>query len=114
VLGVSALHYSTGSQEGFWTLASACVAAPDYLLLLSKYFRCIPEVPRMSRSVQELSRSLEVNLELSIVQRGEHRGSRIKLRVLDATILFSEVWKLRLKVQEFRTRLSRQLNENQG
>src|SRR5882724_2944281 len=23
VLGVSALHYSTGSQEGFWTLASA-------------------------------------------------------------------------------------------
>ena len=24
VLGVSALHYSTGNQEGFWTLASAC------------------------------------------------------------------------------------------
>jgi len=52
---------------------SSC-AVPDYLLLMSEYFKCIPEVLRITGSVWELSGSLEVNLELSIVQRGEHRG----------------------------------------
>src|SRR5882724_8025898 len=35
VLGVSALHYSTRSQEGFQTLASACV------LCLTTHYSCL-------------------------------------------------------------------------
>jgi len=36
---------------------------------MSKYFRCIPGTLRISRSIQKLSRSLEVIPELNIVQR---------------------------------------------
>jgi len=70
----------------FWTLASA-PADPNYLLLLSEYFRCIQEVPRMPRSAQKLSRSLEVNLELSIVQREVSIEVKSKARVLDNIII---------------------------
>jgi len=52
------------SDDGF----SSC-AAPNYLVLVSKYFRCIPGVPRISGSVCKLSGSLEVYPELSVVQR---------------------------------------------
>ena len=53
-----------GSDIGF----SSC-AAPNYLVLMSEYFRCVPGTLRISGSVQKLSGSLEVNPELSVVQR---------------------------------------------
>ena len=42
---------------------------PEYLILVSEYFRCVPGTLKISGNVQKLSRSLEVNPELSIVQR---------------------------------------------
>ena len=45
---------------------SSCTVS-NYLILMSEYFRCILGVLRISGSVWKLSRSLEVNLELSIV-----------------------------------------------
>jgi len=48
---------------------------------MSKYFRCVPEVPKISGSVQKLTRSSEVNLELSIVQREVSIEVRIKLEL---------------------------------
>src|SRR5882724_524506 len=50
LLGVSALHYSTGSQEGFQTLASACVLCLTTFYSVSEYFKSVPEALRMSRS----------------------------------------------------------------
>ena len=47
---------------------SSC-AVPNYLVLMSEYFRCVLGVLRISGSVWKLSRNLEVNPELSVVQR---------------------------------------------
>ena len=57
-----------GAERGLDIGFSLC-AVPNYLILMSKYFRCVPGTPRISGSVWELSGSSEVNLELSIVQR---------------------------------------------
>jgi len=52
VLGVSALHYSTGSQEGFLDIGFSLCAAPDYLLLLVQVFQVYT---RSSKDVQKCS-----------------------------------------------------------
>jgi len=54
---------------------------PNYLILLSKYFRCTLGVPRISGSIWKFSRSLEVNPELSVVQREVSIEVRIKLEL---------------------------------
>ena len=69
---------------------SSCTA-PDYLILMSKYLRCVPWCPRMSRSYWKLSRSSEVNLELSIVQREVSVEVKNKARALEVTGLILEV-----------------------
>jgi len=48
---------------------------------MSKYFRCIPGTPKITGSVQKLSGSLEVNPELSIVQREVSIEVKIKLEL---------------------------------
>jgi len=61
MLGVSALHYSTGTWEGFWMLVSACT------LCLTTHYSC----PSISGAYQRFWGCPEVsgvNLELSIVQ----------------------------------------------
>ena len=67
-------------------------AAPNYLILVSEYFRCILGIPRISGSVWKLSRSLEVNPELSIVQREVSVEVKNKARALEVTVLIPEVW----------------------
>jgi len=54
-----------------------------YLILMSVYFRCIPGTLRISGSVQEFSGSLEVNPELSIVQREGSIEVKWKARSLE-------------------------------
>ena len=72
---------------------------------MSEYFRCVLGTLRITRSVWKLSGSLEVNLELRIVQREVSIEVKNKARVLDMTNIILEVQKLRFKVQGFRTRL---------
>jgi len=50
-----ALHYSTGTERGLDVGFSLC-AAPNYLILVSKYFGCIlgtPRIPEVSGVVWE-------------------------------------------------------------
>jgi len=50
VLRVSALYYSTGNAGGVLDFGFSSCAVPNYPLLMSEYFRCIPEVSRLSGS----------------------------------------------------------------
>jgi len=47
----SALHYSTWSQEGFRCNFSSCMA-PNYLILMSEHFKCVPGTPRIPEVVR--------------------------------------------------------------
>ena len=68
-----ALHYSTGTERGSDVGFSSCTA-PNYLVLVSKYFRCVLWTPRILE-VSEWSGSSEVNPEWECSpERGEHRG----------------------------------------
>ena len=72
VLGVSALHYSTGNWEVFWTLASA------HALHLTTYYLC-PSISGVCQKFQGFPGGLEVVQEfgsqsVSVVKRDEHRG----------------------------------------
>jgi len=51
----SALHYSTGAERGLDIGFSSCTA-PNYLILVSEYFKCIlgtPRIPEGSEVVWE-------------------------------------------------------------
>jgi len=75
---------------------------------MSKNFRCIPRVPRISRSVWKFSGSSEVNLELSIVQREVRIEVKSKARALEVSGLFPAVWNRGLRFKGVKMRLSRQ------
>ena len=77
---------------------SLCTA-PDYLVLVSKYFRCIPGTLRISRSIQKLSGSLEVILELNVVQREVSIEVKNKARSLEVTRIISRSLEQRFEVQ---------------
>ena len=102
------VHCTTQLEpRGVSDIGFSLCAAPDYLLLMSEYFRCILEVLRMSGSVQKSSGSSEVNLGLSVVQRDECRGQS-KARALEVIGLFPEVQKLRVRCLGVKIRSSRQ------
>ena len=50
LLRVSALHYSTGNVGGVSDFGFSLCTVSNYPLLMSEYFRCVPEVLRLSRS----------------------------------------------------------------
>jgi len=58
----------------------------DYLLPMSEYFKCVPDVPKGSTCFGSLSGGSEVNPGLSIVQWNEHR-SQSKARDLKYRII---------------------------
>ena len=60
-------------------------AVPDYLILMSKYFRCVLGTLRISGSIQKLSRSSEVIPELNVVQREVSIEVKNKARALEVT-----------------------------
>ena len=66
---------------------------------MSMYFRCVPGTPRISGSVQKLSRSSEVNPELSLVQREVSVVVKNKARALEVTRIISRSPEQRFKVQ---------------
>jgi len=70
---------------------------PNYLILVSKYFRCILGTP--TRSVWKLSRSSEFNPELSIVQREVSIEVKNKARALEVTRIISGSPEQRSEVQ---------------
>jgi len=49
--------------------ASRLCTAPNYLILMSEYFKCVLGTPRISRGVRSVRESLEVIQNWSIVQR---------------------------------------------
>ena len=73
---------------------------PDYLVLMSEYFSCVLGTPRISGSVQKLSRSSEVNPELSLVQREVSVVVKNKARALEVTRIISGSLEQRFEVQE--------------
>jgi len=83
MLGVSALHYSTGNQEGFGSCFSSCTAH-NYPLLMSEYFRCVLEVPRLSGSFRVVWEFGSLNPELSM-SRDVSIEVMDKARVLEVT-----------------------------
>jgi len=66
---------------------------------MSEYFSCVLGTPRISGSVQKLSRSSEVNLELSIVQIEVSIEVKNKARSLEVTRIISRSPEQRLQVQ---------------
>jgi len=93
----SALHYSTWSQEGFWKLASA------HALHLTTSFSCLSisdalGTLRISRSIQKLSGSLEVILELNVVKREVSVEVNNKARSLEVTRIIPGSLEQRFKV----------------
>ena len=74
VMGVSALHYSTWSQEGFQMLASAlvlCLTTSYSCLSISGAFWGLKGFPEMSEVVQEFRSKSRTE---HIPERREHRG----------------------------------------
>ena len=64
---------------------------PNYLILMSEYFRCVLGTLRISRSIQKLSGSSEVNPKLSVVQREVRVEVKTKARSLEVTRIILEV-----------------------
>ena len=50
MLRVSALHYSTGNTGGVSDFGFSSCTVPNYPLLMSEYFRSMPEVLRLLKS----------------------------------------------------------------
>ena len=84
------MHCTTqpGAERGSDFSFSSC-AAPDYLILVSEYFRCVPGTPRISGSVWKLTGSLEVIPELNVVQREVSIEVKNKARSLEVTRIIS-------------------------
>ena len=96
-LDVSALHYSTGSQEGFQTLASA------HALCLTTSYSCLSISDaiwrlRISGSIWKLSRSLEVIPELNVVQSEMSVEVKNKARSLEVSKIISRSLEQRFEV----------------
>jgi len=72
---------------------------PNYLVLVSEYFRCLLGTPRISGSVCELSGSSEVNPELSVVQREVSIEVKNKARSLEVIRIISRNLEQRFDVQ---------------
>ena len=77
---------------------SLCIA-PNYLILVYKYFICVQWFLRTSRSYRKLSGSSEVNLELSVVQREVSVEVKNKARAMEVTGIISRSLEQRLEVQ---------------
>jgi len=103
------VHCTTqpGAKRGLDIGFSLCIV-PNYLILMSKYFICVLGVLRISGSVWKLSRSLEVNPELSVVQREVSVEVKNKSRALEVTGLFLEVQNRGSRFKVVKTRSSRQ------
>ena len=72
---------------------------PDYLVLMSEYFRCVLGTPRISRSVWKLSGSSEVILALNVVQRKVSVDVKTEARSLEVTRIISGSPEQRFEVQ---------------
>src|SRR5882724_11217140 len=89
VLG-SKVHCTTQPEpRGVSDIGFSLCAAPNYLILMSEYFRCVLGTLRITRSVWKLSGSLEVNLELRIVQREVSIEVKNKARAWEVTRIIS-------------------------